>query len=108
MDNKFSKIYKNRVDKIRTKVQKDFYYHANNKSTTDERDFSPPKEVDKAALLKKINNIFSRPDYVYQTDVIIMYKNGESKQKNIVGIKDNYLITIGNEKIMIDDILDVK
>lgn len=110
MDDKFPKIYKNKINKIKSKVQKDFYYRADNDN--DERaaqgsNFSS-QSVDKMTLLKKINSIFSRPDYIYQADVIIMYKNGENKQKKIVGVRDNYLITIDNEKIMIDDVADIK
>ena len=59
-------------------------------------------------LLKKIESIFSRPDYVYQADITILYKNGENINKKIVGIKDNYLLTIEGEKIYIDDIYDIK
>ncbi len=112
MDDKFPKIYKNKVDKIKSKVQKDFYYHAGNTNDNEQRtEKSEPvidEKVDRMTLLKKINSIFTRPDYVYQADVIIMYKNGENKQKKIVGIKDNYLITIDNERILIDEVSDIK
>ena len=42
--------------------------------------------------ISKINDIFKRPDFVYQTDITIMYKNGESINERIVGLKENYLI----------------
>lgn len=102
MKDKFPEIYKNKIEKVKSKVQTDFYYHADeNKITTD-------KKVDKVTLIKKINDIFLRPDYVYQADVNIMYKNGESINKKIIGVKDNYLIAFDGEKIYINDILDVK
>ena len=59
-------------------------------------------------MTNKIKNIFQRPDYVYQANVNIMYKNGENKQKKIVGFKENYLITLEGEKIYIDEIKDIK
>ena len=37
-----------------------------------------------------------------------MYKNGENKQKKVVGFKKNYLMTLEGEKIYIDDIKDIK
>ena len=105
MNDKIPKIYKNKIDKLRTKVQKDFYYHSDNEINN--RAITPSK-ISRSALLDKINAIFKRPDFVYQADVIIMYKTGENKHKKVVGIKENYLITLENEKIMLDDILDIK
>lgn len=108
MNDKFPKIYKNKIDKIKAKVQNDFYYHSDNENDKREEVFSHDNKIDKVDLLKKINGIFVRPDYVYQADVIIMYKNGENKHKKIVGVKDNYIITFEGEKIYIDDIVDIK
>lgn len=104
MKDKFPEIFKNKVDKIKSKVQKEFYYHNSDESNTDKREV----KIDKVTLLKKIESIFSRPDYVYQADITILYKNGENINKKIVGIKDNYLLTIEGEKIYIDDIYDIK
>lgn len=105
MNDKIPKIYKNKIDKLRTKVQKDFYYHSDNEINN--RAITPSK-ISRSELLDKINAIFKRPDFVYQADVIIMYKTGENKHKKVVGLKENYLITLENEKIMLDDILDIK
>ena len=104
MKDKFPEIFKNKVDKIKSKVQKEFYYHNSDESNTDKREV----KIDKMTLLKKIESIFSRPDYVYQADITILYKNGENINKIIVGIKDNYLLTIEGEKIYIDDIYYIK
>ena len=104
MKDKFPEIFKNKVDKIKSKVQKEFYYHNSDESNTDKREV----KIDKMTLLKKIESIFSRPDYVYQADITILYKNGENINKKIVGIKDNYWLTIDGEKIYIDDIYDIK
>ena len=103
MDDKFPKIYKNKISKIKSKVQNNFYYHSDDKSSSD-----LTKGVVKSKLLKKINDVFLRPNYVYQADVIIMFKNGENKHKKIVGLKDDYIITLDNEKIKVDDVLDIK
>lgn len=105
MSDKIPKIYKNKIEKLKTKVQKDFYYHSEKEK---HNNIEKEETIDKKMLLGKINNIFKRPDYVYQADVIIMYKNGENKHKKIVGLKDKYLITLDNEKIYIDDIKNIK
>lgn len=105
MSNKIPEIYKNKIEKLKTKVQKEFYYHSKDEQIKEEDN---NEVMDKKTLLEKINAIFKRPDYVYQADVIIMYKNGKNKHKKIVGLKDNYLITLDNEKIIIDDIKNIK
>ena len=102
---KFPKIYKNKINSIKSKIQDEFYYHADNGN----RESNINLESDSSnSLLNKIKNIFQRPDYVYQANVNIMYKNGENKQKKIVGFKENYLITLEGEKIYIDEIKDIK
>lgn len=111
MKDKFPEIFKNRVDKIKGNVQKEFYYHNgdnNDFTKNDERKKIDEKEVDKVSLLKKINGIFTRPDYIYQADITILYKNGKNINKKIVGIKDNYLLTFEGERIYIDEIYDIK
>jgi len=112
MKDKFPEIYKNKIENVKSKVQKDFYYHASAKeSEIENRDNEPlrvNKKIDKKDLINKINNIFKRPDYVYQTDVNIMYKNGENYPHKIIGKKDNYLITFEGERIYFDDIIDIK
>ena len=100
MEKKHPEIFKNKLHNLKTKVQNDFYVHAD--------DIKETKKISKEDLIAKINNIFKRPDYVYQADITIMYKNNENKIKKIIGFKDNYIITIDNEKISIDDIYDIK
>lgn len=56
---------------------------------------------------EKIRNIFSDKDYIYKADVIIKLHN-ETLEKQIIGIKDENLLTIENELIPINDIIDIK
>ena len=102
---KFPKISKHKINSIKSKVQDEFYYHAD-RASDDKKDVL--LDIDPSLVLNKIENIFQRPDYVYQADVNIMYKNGENKQKKVVGFKKNYLMTLEGEKIYIDDIKDIK
>ena len=54
MKDKFPEIFKNKVDKIKSKVQKEFYYHNSDESNTDKREV----KIDKMTLLKKIESIY--------------------------------------------------
>lgn len=56
---------------------------------------------------KKIKDIFSSNDYIYKADVVIKLNN-ETVEKQIIGKKDEYLLTIDNELIPINDIIDIK
>lgn len=110
MKDKFPEIYKRKIENLKSKVQKDFYYHA--EALKDEPKVTKVEKTsndreDKINLIDKINSIFKRPDFVYQADVNIMYKNGENIEKKIIGLKENYLLTQDGEKIHINDISDV-
>lgn len=111
MKDSFPGIYKNKISKLKTGVQNEYYFKSSKDSETrSEEVIDDNKEIkiDKMSLLRKIDNIFKRPDYVYQADVIIVYKNKENIRKKIIGKKDNYLITFEGEKIYFDEILDIK
>lgn len=113
MKDKFPEIYKRKIENLKSKVQRDFYYHASDENDELNKndvisDTKENREVSKADLINKINDIFKRPDYVYQADVNIMYKNGKNIDKKIIGFKDNYIMTYDGEKIYIDEISDIK
>lgn len=105
---KFPTVYKSKVEKLKNKIQNEYYYHDDNNDRNLKIFDFKDKKVDKMLILKKINDIFSSPNYVYQADISILYKNGENISKKVIGFKDNYLITLDGEKIFIDDIYDIK
>lgn len=59
-----------------------------------------------ADVTTKINNIFNSKDYIYKANVVIKLNSG-SVEKQIIGKKDDNLLTIDNEIIPIKDILDI-
>ncbi len=113
MKDKFPEIYKNKVENLKSKVQKEYYYHADDtaqtgmKSKVEEENSESLKKLSDVDLRSKINSIFKRPDYVYKVDVNIMYKNGKTIMKKVIGFKNNYLITNEGEKIYINEISDI-
>ena len=108
MNEKVPKIFKNKIDNIKSKVQNEYYCRNVSEESASEETKIEPKKISKSELLDKINFIFKRPDYIYQADITIINKNGKSMNKKIVGIKDNYLFTLDEEKIYLDDIYDIK
>lgn len=61
----------------------------------------------KYEINKKIDKIFKSTNYIYKIKVIIDLEN-ESLEETIIGKKGNYLITIENKLININNILDIK
>ena len=55
----------------------------------------------------KIKQLFLSTNYVYKIDVIITTKES-TIEKTIIGKSRNYLITMDNETININDIIDIK
>lgn len=108
MKDKFPEIYKNKINNLKSKVQKDFYYHATDFNQDNAGHAIGGEQLSKTDLINKINNIFKRPDYVYQADVNIMYKNGKNIDKKIIGFKDNYIMTSDGDRIYIDEISNIK
>lgn len=56
---------------------------------------------------KKISNIFNSPKYVYKADVKIIKKDGEELKKTIIGRTNNSIITIDDELINVNDIVEI-
>ena len=94
--NKLPKVYANNIDK---KLNNNSYFYASDDGKND-------VILNKPDVIKKINEIFSSPNYVYRANVVIKLNDGEIEKK-IIGKNKDYLITIDNELISIDSIKDI-
>ena len=88
-DNKFDKEFKNN-EKV--------FYSKNN---------SIDRSIEKVDVLKKINEIFRSNDFVYKADVVITLENRKINT-TIIARNNSSLITMDNEVIKINEILDIK
>ena len=107
MDKKLPKVFQNKINKDISNNNK-YYYSANKES-----DNNITKETNKLNTIKpkninkKINEIFSSPTYVYKANVEITTKDSTITTK-IIGRNKNFLITMNNKTIPIDNIVDIK
>ena len=92
------KVFHNKIDKKFDNNRNVFY--SNN--TYDE-----DRSVDTRTVLQKINEIFSSPNYVYKANVEITLKD-KKVTKRIIGRNKNYIITMDNDLIPINDIIDIR
>lgn len=97
MDKKIPKVFANKIDK---KIENNDTY------SITRNDDVKVKENRGLDINSKINQIFKSTKYIYKIDVEIVVSTG-TITKRIIGRKNGYLITIDNELIKIDDILDI-
>ena len=62
--------------------------------------------IENVDVRKKLKDIFSSPKYVYKADTVIKTNKG-TIEKTIVGMNKDEILTIDNEKIKIEDIVDI-
>lgn len=65
-----------------------------------------PRSLIGKSVLQKINTIFSSNNYIYKIDVVITL-NDKKITKKIIGKTKTQLITMDNELIPINDIIDI-
>lgn len=102
MEKKLPKVFANKIDK-ELNNNETVYYNKNEERKIEEKE--PLTSV--LTVNQKINQIFSSARYVYKADVIITTKNGKVN-KRIIGRNRNELITMDNEVINVNDILDIE
>lgn len=100
MDKKLPKVFANKIDKP-FKNNETVYYDRN-----EEKKEEPIKINSALTINQKINQIFGSSRYVYKADVVITTKNGAFNKK-IIGRNRHELITMDNEVIPINEILDI-
>lgn len=101
MEKKLPKVFANKIDKELNNNAT--VYYDKNEVRNEQKDNSNSIFT----VNQKINQIFSSARYVYKADVIITTKNGKVN-KRIIGRNRNELITMDNEVINVNDILDIE
>ena len=86
------KVFRNNINKNFSN-NKNVYYYKN-------------EIVNTKNIHQKINDIFASPSYIYKANVEIYLKD-KTISKRIIGRNKDYLITMDNDLIRIDDIIDI-
>ena len=105
MDKKLPEVFHNTINK-RITNNEDVYYSANKevgKKIDTKKDITNNNKIN---IKRKINEIFASPNYVYKANVNIVTNDGIINKK-VIGRNQKNLITMDNEKINIDDIIDI-
>ena len=103
MKKELPKMYQSKINKTVPSIQK---VYSTMNAPKEER--SEPKTVRYSSISidKKIDSIFSSPDYVYKADVTIVTDTEQIKRRVIARNRNN-IITIDNEYIPISIIRDI-
>ena len=92
------KVFQNKIDKKFTNNE-NVYYSSNKEFNND--------VVDNRTVAQKINEIFASPSYIYKANVEITLKD-KKVTKRIIGRNKNYIITMDNDLIPIEQITDIR
>lgn len=107
MEKKLPKVYANRIDK-NINNNKKVAYSSSSEIIEEKEEVREDRTANfEKSVNQKISDIFNSPRYVYKADVDITLKDKKIKVK-LVGKNNNKLITLDNELIPIDDIIDIK
>lgn len=107
MNKKLPKLYVNKIDKIIDNNDLVFY-SAKKFKVKEEKTTSSTSKNDIQSIEEKIQALFNSPNFVYKKNATITLKDKEVINKDIIGQKDNKLITIDDETINVADIKDIK
>ena len=103
MEKKLPKVYSNAIDKVFNNNETVYYDRGFKDNKIEKNDNKLNQSLN---INQKINKIFGSSRYVYKADVIITTKEGTTLKK-IIGRNKNELITMENELIKIEDIIDI-
>ena len=92
------KVFRNNIDK-KFNNNSSIYYSSRSSNIEEVKD--------NRTVLQKINEIFSSPNYVYKANVEITLKD-KKVTKRIIGRNKDFIITMNNTLIPVNDIIDIK
>lgn len=96
------KVFKNNIEKKFNNNNCVYYSCNDNRSNDNIENISDNKNI-----VQKINEIFSSPNYVYKANVEITLKD-KTITKRIIGRNKNYIITMDNMLIPINEIINIR
>ena len=108
MSKELPRMYQNKIKRAVPSIQK-VYSTLNEKTELKEERESKSTisaRYSSISIEKKIENIFSSPDYVYKADVTIVTDN-ETIKRSVIARNRNNIITINNEFIPLSIIRDI-
>lgn len=104
MGKKLPSVFQNKIDK-KINNNETVAYGDRNKEMKEEKKQNNA-ELENMNVKQKITKIFNSSNYIYKANVKIKLKDKEITKK-IIGKNNKNIITIDNEVIPIDDIIDI-
>ena len=106
IEKKLPKIFANTINKEFTNNNK--IYKSETKNIKENKPYNDKTQFKfQKTINQKINEILKSKQYTYKIPVKIKTEKGEIT-KNVIGKNNHNLITIDNELIKIDDIIDIE
>lgn len=99
-ENQLPKIYKS---KVTTEINKKYYYSKN--ESINNFTINGPKKNNADNIKDKINNLL-KENMIYSNEITLILKNNKIRTR-IIRKYDNYILTIDNDKIKYDEIIEI-
>lgn len=103
MNKRLPNVFANRNAKLESNNEEMYYSGEENKDSLSLKN----DNIKMIMVRKKINDIFNSKKFVYKARVIITTNEGD-KEYTLIAKNNDSLLTINNESIPINDILDIK
>ncbi len=97
-------LYKNPINKIVNTNEDVYKIDKDNLQVKAETNSN--RNVPYISIKSKIRNIFASQNYIYKADVVIKLKDNLIERR-IIGMQNEQLITMDNEMIPINEIVDI-
>ncbi len=99
MNSKLPNVFHNNKSSLNDNNKEVYYSKVSEEEVSD--------NIKPIIIRKKINDIFSSRNFVYKANVIITTKDGD-KEVTLIHKNNNSLLTLSNESIPIDSIIDIR
>lgn len=104
MNKKLPNVFVNRNTGVINNNKEKFY---SKEDVVNNNDSLFNNNIKKIMIRKKINDLFNSDNFVYKVNVIISTVEGD-KECTLIAKSNDSLLTINNESIPIDDIVDIR
>lgn len=104
MNKKLPNVFVNRNTGFVSNNKEKYYSKENVVSNNDSLSNNSIKKI---MIRKKINDLFNSDSFVYKVKAVISTVEGD-KECTLIAKSNDSLLTINNESILIDDIVDIK
>ncbi len=102
--NKLPKVFRNNNTGV---VKNNLEQYYSKEDTPNNLELNNKDSMRPIIIKKKINDLFNSNSFIYKVNAIVTTKDGD-KECTLIARNNDSLLTINNERILIDEIIDIR